>query len=77
MMLYKNTKVKVCSPGGDTDYFDIVAGVPQGDTLAPYLFIICRECLLIKGKVAVSSRQKKEAEGTPDKYLRTRTTVMT
>ena len=41
MMLYKNTKVKVCSPDGDTDYFDIVAGVLQGDTLAPYLFIIC------------------------------------
>ena len=26
MMLYKNTKIKVCSPDGDTDYFDIVAG---------------------------------------------------
>ena len=25
---------------GDTEYFDIVAGVLQGDTLAPYLFII-------------------------------------
>ena len=41
MMLYKNTKVKVRSPDGGTDYFDIVAGVLQGDTLAPYLFIIC------------------------------------
>ena len=41
MMLYKNTKVKVRSLDGDTDYFDIVAGVMQGDTLAPYLFIIC------------------------------------
>ena len=40
MMLYNNTKVKVCSPDGDTDYFDIVAGEMQGDTLAPYLFII-------------------------------------
>ena len=40
-MLYKNTKVKLRSPDGDTDYFDIVAGVQQGDTLAPYLFIIC------------------------------------
>ena len=27
MMLYKNTKVKVRSPDGDTDYFDIAAGV--------------------------------------------------
>ena len=26
---------------GDTEYFDIVAGVLQVDTLAPYLFIIC------------------------------------
>ena len=41
MRLYKNTKVKVCSPDRDTDYSDIVAGAPQGDTLAPYLFIIC------------------------------------
>ena len=41
MMLYKNMKVKVCSADGDTDFFDIVAGVLQGDTSAPYLFIIC------------------------------------
>ena len=39
MMLYKNTKVKIRSPDGDTDYFDIVAGVMQGDTLDPFLFI--------------------------------------
>ena len=39
-ILYRNTKVKVRSPDGDTKYFDIVAGVLQGDTLAPYLFII-------------------------------------
>ena len=32
MMLYKNTKVKVRSPGGDTDFFVTVAGVLQGDT---------------------------------------------
>ena len=41
IMLYINTKVKVRSLNGDTDYFGIVAGVLQGDTLAPYLFIIC------------------------------------
>ena len=26
MMLYRNTKVKVCTPDGDTNYFNIVAG---------------------------------------------------
>ena len=41
MSLYRNTKVKVRSPDGDTDYFDIVAGVLQGDTLSPCNFIIC------------------------------------
>ena len=43
MILYRNTEVKVRSPDGDTEYFDIVAGVLQGDTLAPYLFIIWEE----------------------------------
>ena len=46
MMLYRNTRVKVHFPDEDTDYFDIVAGVLQGDTLAPYLFIICRVYVL-------------------------------
>ena len=41
MILYRNTKVKVRSPDGDTEYFNIVAGVLQGDTLALYHFIIC------------------------------------
>ena len=30
----------------EKDYFNIVAGVLQGDTLAPYLIIICLDCLL-------------------------------
>ena len=38
--------MKVCSPDGDTEYFNIVAGVLQGDTLAPYLFIICLDYVL-------------------------------
>ena len=46
MMLCRNTKVKVRSPDGDTDDFDIVTGVLQGDTLAPYLFIICLDFVL-------------------------------
>ena len=46
MILYRNTKVKVRSPNGDTEYFNIVAGVLQGDMLAPYLFIICLDYML-------------------------------
>ena len=45
-ILYRNTKVEVRSPDGDTEYFDIVAGVLQGDTLTPHLFIICLDYLL-------------------------------
>ena len=45
-ILYRNTKVKVRSPDEDSEYFDIVAGVLQGDTLAPYLFIICLDYVL-------------------------------
>ena len=45
-ILYRNTKVKVRLPDRDTEYFDIVAGVLQGDTLALYLFIICLDYVL-------------------------------
>ena len=45
-VLYRNTKVKVRSQDRDTDYFDIVAEVLQVDTLAPYLFIVCRDYML-------------------------------
>ena len=38
--------MKVRSPDGDTEYFDIVARVLQGGTLAPYLFIICLDYVL-------------------------------
>ena len=46
MMFYKSTKVKVRLPDGDTDFFDIVAGVLQEETLAPYLFIIYQDYVL-------------------------------
>ena len=48
MTLYKNTKVKVHASDGDTDSFDIVVGVLQGDMLAPYLFIICLDYVFQK-----------------------------
>ena len=38
--MYKGTLAKVLTKDGLTDAFHIQAGVMQGDTLAPYLFII-------------------------------------
>ena len=40
MVLYKNTKAMGRSLDGDAVFFDIVAGVLQGDILAPHMFII-------------------------------------
>ena len=40
-MMYTNTTAQGFSPDGDTEFFEILAGIPpQGDILAPYLFII-------------------------------------
>ena len=38
--MYQNTRAKVVTPDGETDSFDILSGVLQGDTLAPFLFAI-------------------------------------
>ena len=46
MIMYKNTRTFVRSPDGDTEFFDIIAAVLQGDTLAPYLFIIVIDYVL-------------------------------
>ena len=81
MMLYKNTKVKVSSLDADTDYFDIVAGVQQGDTLDPYLFIICLDYVIRMFIDIIKDNSfklaKKEAEDTPYKQFRTQITPMT
>ena len=76
---YRTSKIKVHSPDGDTDYFDIVAGVLQGDTLAPYLFIICLDYVLrtFIDKIKENCfKLTKEGEGTPQKQLPTPTTPM-
>ena len=80
-MLNKNTKVKVPSPGGDTDYFDIVTGALQGDKLATYLFIICLDYVLRtsidKMKDKGFKLAKERSRNTPHKQLWMRTTPMT
>ena len=54
MMLYMNTRSMVRSPDGDTQFFDITTGVLQGDTIAPFLFIICLDYVL-KSSIDCSS----------------------
>ena len=39
-LLYEKTIAKVLAADGETELFEILAGVLQGDTLAPYLFAI-------------------------------------
>ena len=39
-MVYTNTTAQVLSRDGDAEFFEILTGVLQGDTLAPYLFIV-------------------------------------
>lgn len=46
--MYTNTRAKVISPDGETELFDITAGVLQGDTLAPFLFVIVLDYALRK-----------------------------
>ena len=45
---YQQTKAHVTSPDGITKDFEIQAGVLQGDTLAPFLFIIILDYVLRK-----------------------------
>ena len=52
--MYEDTKAKVVSPDGETELFDILAGVLQGDTLAPYLFVVVLDYAL---REAVEGRE--------------------
>ena len=39
-LIYENSSAQVLTPDGETTFFDIISGIFQGDTLAPFLFII-------------------------------------
>ena len=53
---YSETQAKVRTPDGDTESFQILAGVLQGDTLAPFLFIIALDYAL---RSAISGQEEK------------------
>ena len=54
--IYIYIYIYIYSPDGDTVYFDIVTGVLQGDTLAPYLFIIYLDYVL---RTSIDKMKKK------------------
>jgi len=46
MALYADTQAVVLTPDGPTDPFATTSGVLQGDTLAPFLFVVCLDWVL-------------------------------
>ena len=52
---HSQTRAKVQTCDGDTNVFEILAGVLQGDTLAPFLFIIAMDHAL---RLAISGREE-------------------
>ena len=55
-IMYCNTTATVISPDGETKPFEINAGVLQGDTLAPFLFIVVLDYIL---RISVDQQQEK------------------
>ena len=54
-MMYADSRAKVVTPDGNSEEFNILAGVLQGDTLAPFLFVIVLDFALRK---AISGREQ-------------------
>ena len=67
-----NPETFVLSPNGVTDSFFTTAGILQGDTLAPYLFIIVE----IQSTTMVSLSKKENLPITPASILQTQTMQM-
>ncbi|KAJ4929966.1 hypothetical protein JOQ06_018982 [Pogonophryne albipinna] len=53
--MYAGTRARVVTPDGNSEEFDILAGVMQGDTLAPFLFIMVLDIALRK---AINGREQ-------------------
>ena len=72
MMRFKNTKAIVPSPNGDSDFFDTTNGILQGNTLVPYLFIICLDYILQMSDLIKenSFTLKKQEDEIPQKLSR-------
>ena len=53
-LTYNNLRARIKTTEGNTDYFRMFAGVMQGDTLAPYLFVIVLDYAMRK---AITGRE--------------------
>ena len=82
MIFIKNTKAMIRSPYGDTDFYDIFAGVLLGDTyITPYWLIICLDYVLRAFdkslKMSLHQKNKKqEADDISQKLSQMQTTQM-
>ena len=71
---YTGTKARVVTPDGTTDEFELLAGVLQGDTLAPFLFIIVLDYALRMAtgnheKLGFTIRPRKSRRQSAEKIL--------
>ena len=55
-IMYEYTSAKVITPDGETEIFSIIAGVLQGDSLSPYLFVIVIDYIMRK---SLTGREEK------------------
>ena len=55
-IIYEDTTAKVITPDGETETFNILAGVLQEYTLAPYLFVIFIDYVM---RIALQGRENK------------------
>ena len=71
--LYTNTKATVITTDGETAFFDIKAGVLQGDTLPPFLFIIVLDYVLRLSLDTINEKglqiHPRRSQRHPAKYL--------
>ena len=66
-MLYRDTSSTILTPDGETSPFSIKAGILQGDTLAPFLFIVVVDYVL---RMSVDNINKKGFQLHPRKSSR-------
>ena len=72
---YENTESKVLTPIGETNSFQINSGLLQGDTLAPFLFIIVLDYAM---RSAIQGREEELGlELKPKKSRRYPATILT